>query len=85
MPAATPAATPTGESSTTMQSAGLDPHLSGGMQEQIGRRLAVRHVAAENRFGSKKRIRSVVSRLTRMRSSDDDDATHFGPRSQDSA
>ena len=37
------------------------------------------------RCGSKKRSRSVHSRLARTRSSGDDEATHFGPRSQVSA
>ena len=60
-------------------------HLGRGVQEQVGRRLAVRTSLPENRYGSKKRIRSVVSRLTRMRSRLDDEATHFGPRSQESA
>ena len=40
---------------------------------------------AENRLGSKNRVKPAVSRLARMRSSGEDDATHFGPRSQLSA
>jgi hypothetical protein len=40
---------------------------------------------AENSRASKKRIRPVTSRLSRMRSGDDDDATAFGPRIQVSA
>ena len=45
MPAAWAADTPAGESSTTMHSAGLDPHLGRDMQEQVRRGLAARHVA----------------------------------------
>ena len=39
----------------------------------------------KTRYGSKKRDSPVTSRLSRTRSIGEDDATHFGPRSQDRA
>ena len=59
--------------------------LAAACRNRSGAGLPCGTSLAENRYGSKKRIRSVVSRLTRTRSSGDEEATHFGPRSQVSA
>ena len=51
MPAAWAADTPAGESSTTMQSAGVDAHLGRDVQEQVRRRLAAGNVARREQVG----------------------------------
>jgi hypothetical protein len=85
MPAAVAAAIPTAESSTTMQSLGATRILAAAWRKRSGAGLPRATSFAENRFGSKKRSSPVASRLTRMRSRLEDEATHFGPRTQLSA
>ena len=79
MPAATAAETPAGESSTTMQSAGTMPALAAACRNRSGAGLPAATPLAENTFGSKKRSRSVHSRLARTRSIGDEEATAFRP------
>ena len=86
MPAAVAAATPAGESSTTMQSDGVTPHLAGDVEKQIRRRLAARHVARREQIGLEEphEVRWFPGSRGRGRAVEDE-ATHFGPRSQVSA
>ena len=85
MPAATPAATPTGESSTTMHSRGSTRILPATCRNRSGAGLPLRHVACREQIRLEETHQAGGSRLTRMRSCDEEDATHFGPRSQVSA
>ena len=85
MPALTAAVMPAGESSTTMQSAGATS--SSWRHAGAGRAPACRSARRSPKTGWARRSApgSVVSRLIRMRSIGEEEATHFGPRSQVSA
>src|SRR6185295_7057138 len=85
IPAAVAAATPGGESSTTMQFVGEMPMRLAACRNRSGAGLPLGTSLAENTRGSKNRISPAVSRLARMRSWVAEEATHFGPRSQVSA
>src|ERR1700751_5720487 len=85
MPAATLADTPTGESSTTRHAFARTFSFSAVCRYRSGAGFAFLTSLAQKRLAFKKRISPVHSRVIRMRSRDEDDATHFGPRSHESA
>src|SRR4029077_2617067 len=82
--AALAAVTPAAESSTTMQSAGCTPIRAAACKNRSGAGLPFGTSLAE-KTNLKNLAKPVVSRLARIRSGGEDDATHFGPRSQVSA
>src|SRR5262249_48687630 len=84
MPAAVAALTPAGESSITIHSAVRAPMREAACRNRSGAGLPFGTSVAENK-NLKNLLRPVISRLSRIRPWGEDDATHFGPRSQVSA
>src|SRR5580704_19053673 len=68
-----------------MQDAGLTASRAAAKRNRSGAGLPLGTSLAENKRASKKRNRPAASRPARNRSCGEDDATAFGPRTQDRA
>ena len=79
-PAATPTANPPPRCSRP-----ADAHLGGDVQEQVGRRLAVRNIAGREQVGIEEAQQAGAFEAQPDAIKRREEATHFGPRSQVSA